>query len=57
MSEVTLIPKAEVARKHGLSGFTNAQITSSFRTGEAPNVLRLEFRVESLVRMLTLCTG
>ena len=46
MSEVTLIPKAEVARKHGLSGFTNDQITSNFRTGEAQTVLRLEFGVE-----------
>ena len=34
----TLIPKAEVARKHGLSGFTNDQISSTFRTGKAQNV-------------------
>ena len=35
MRKATLIPKAEVARKHGLSGFTNDQIASSFRAGKA----------------------
>lgn len=34
MSKAVLIRKAELARKHGLSGFTTDQITSSFRTGK-----------------------